>query len=318
MKKASNSESDQDDKDLRDQVGDREGTGRYRMEMTAETIGRFKDLVYDRCHLTFPVSREPQFRRWIVRRAEEGRHRSLADYYQMLANNTAEFEQFLALITTRETYFFRMPEHFEALAHSVLPGIVDREGKKAMAALARGEKYRMRLEVLSAGCATGQETHSLAMQILDSIRYPKAWDITITGTDLNPDALETARRAVYGTLRLGKTPARCIEKYFIPQSPEEIVLSEEVRKITRFETMNLRNLPAMNTFKDKFDIIFCRNVMIYFDLPAQQRLIAALTDCLRPGGYLFTGEGEVLHLYEHSLNILEKNNTVFYQKPEGA
>lgn len=318
MKKAANNGRSSADTGRSDQTGDREGTGRYKMEMTADTIGRFKDLVYDRCHLTFPVSREPQFRRLIARRAEEGKHRSLADYYQALVSSTAEFEQLLSLITTRETYFFRMPEHFEALEQFVLPGIVDREGKKAMAGLARGEKYRMRLEVLSAGCATGQETHSLAMQVLDSIRYPKAWDISITGTDINPDALETARRAVYGTLRLGKTPPRFIEQYFIPLSPEEIMLSEEVRELTRFETMNLRNLPAMNGFKGRFDIIFCRNVMIYFDLPAQQRLVAALTDCLRPGGYLFTGEGEVLHLYDHSLTVVEKCNTIFYQRPEGA
>lgn len=81
--------------------------------------------------------------------------------------------------------------------------------------------------------------------------------------------------------------------------------------------MNLRNLAAApEGYANSFDIIFCRNVMIYFDRPAQERLVAALVACLRPGGYFFTGEGEVLHLYDHHLEIIEHHSSIFYRKSE--
>jgi len=288
------------------------------MELTAENLVMFKDLVYHRCHLSFPQSRETQLRRWLLHRLEEGQHGSLAEYYRVLSTNDQEFERLIALITTRETYFFRMPEQFEALRDMVLPKIIDREGKKSIQALSRGEASRMTLRAWSAGCAYGQEAYSLSMQVLDTIRYSKAWDLKVLGTDINADALEVAKIGRYDRLRLGKTPAPFLEKYFNAYSAEEIVVCDEAKEITEFQKMNLRNLPEMDSFRNLFDIIFCRNVMIYFDLSAQQRLVTALAGCLKSGGYLFTGEGEVLHLYTHSFEVIEREKSVFYRKPEGS
>lgn len=292
--------------------------GNYRMELTADDIGIFKDLVYQRCHLSFPQSRETQLRRWLLHRLEEGKYGSLDEYYRALSSNDGEFERLIALITTRETYFFRMPEQFEALRNVVLPKIIDREGKKAMRALSRGEACRMTLRAWSAGCATGQEAYSLSMRILDTIRYSKAWDLKVLGTDINADVLEVARTGRYDRMRLGSTPARIIETFFNMYSEKEVMVSDEVKEITEFKTVNLKDIPQMGSLKKFFDVIFCRNVMIYFDLPAQQRLVAALSECLKPGGYLFTGEGEVLHLYTHSLEVIEREECVFYRKPEGT
>ena len=286
------------------------------MELTVNDIAQFKDLVYSRSHLSFPASRESQLRRWITQRALAGGYRSFDEYFRTLHASHAEFERLIALITTRETYFFRMPEQFEALGRVVLPAIVDREGKKAMKALSWKKPYRMQLRAWSAGCAMGQEAYSLSMQILDAIRYPKAWDIRVLGTDINAEALEIARAARYDSTRLGKTPSPFIERYFQVSGLEEITVAGAVRDITTFQAVNLRNLPDLASLKNAFDIIFCRNVMIYFDLPAQQRLISALWECLKPGGYLFTGEGEVLHLYDHAFTVKELGACIFYQKSE--
>ncbi len=286
------------------------------MKLSADDIGKFKNLVYNRCHLSFPEGRETQFRHWIMRRMTEGTYRSTDEYYRALSTDEFEFERLVALITTRETYFFRMPHQFEALGDVVLPEIVEREGKKAMKALSRGETCRMRLRAWSAGCATGQETYSLSMQILNTVRYAKAWDIKVMGTDINTDALEIAKAGRYDHLRLGKTPARFIERYFGLGLHEEVVVSDEVKEITEFQRLNLKNLPEMGSLRNYFDIILCRNVMIYFDLPAQQRLVSALSACLKPGGYLFTGEGEVLHLHDHHLEVRERGECIFYRKRE--
>jgi chemotaxis protein methyltransferase CheR len=286
------------------------------MEITEENIARCKELIYRRSNLSFPPSRQAQLRRWIGQRAAEGRYRSFHDYFQALASDRLEFEALIALITTRETYFFRMPEHFKVLAAVALPAIAEREGKKSLAALSRKQSYRMQLRAWSAGCATGQETYSLSMQILDALRYSMAWDIKVLGTDINADAVESARAGRYDSSKLGKLPSQFIERYFLVSGVEEITVAQAVRNITEFKIMNLRHLPDDIIFKNAFDIIFCRNVMIYFDLPAQQRLISSLWQCLKPGGYLFTGEGEVLHLYDHSFMVKEHDGCIYYQRPE--
>jgi chemotaxis protein methyltransferase CheR len=286
------------------------------MEFTSENMIRFKDLIYSRTYLSFSRRREDMLRRWILQRATAARCRSLDDYQRLLISDEKEFEQLIALITTRVTYFFRMPGHFETLADVVLPEIAEREGKKALRALASREPYRMRLRVWSAGCATGQEPYSLSIQILDTIRYTKAWDLKVLGTDINADALAVARAGRYSVMGIGKMPAQFVERYFEVSGLEEISLSEEVRGITEFETLNLRNLPDRKEFKHAFDIIFCRNVMIYFDQPAQQRLVTALWESLAPGGYLFTGEGEVLHITTHAFEVKEWRESVFYRRPE--
>src|SRR5574341_523364 len=163
------------------------------MKFTSEQLGRFKELVYSRSNLSFPGNRETQLQRWLAQRAAEAKFRSADEYYHTLCSDPREFERLVALITTRETYFFRMPGQFEALRDTVLPEIVDREGKASLQALSRQEPYRMRLRAWSAGCATGQEAYSLAMQVLEALRYPKAWDARVLGTDINADGLETAR-----------------------------------------------------------------------------------------------------------------------------
>jgi chemotaxis protein methyltransferase CheR len=287
------------------------------MEFTTEIMIRFKDLIYSRTYLSFSWRREDLLRRWILQQAEALRCRSLDDYYELLSSDGKEFEQLIALVTTRDTYFFRMPGHFEALAEVVLPEIAEREGGKAFCARPGRELHRMRLRVWSAGCATGQEPYSVSIQILDTIRYAKAWDIKVLGTDINTDALAVAKAGRYNVMGVGKMPAQFIERYFEVIGLEEISLSEEVRGITEFETLNLRNLPDRKELKNAFDIIFCRNVMIYFDQPAQQRLVTALWESLIPGGYLFTGEGEVLHPTSHEFEVKEWRESIFYRRPEG-
>jgi chemotaxis protein methyltransferase CheR len=287
------------------------------MELTADALARFKDLVYRQSHLTFPPSREAQFLRSLVRRATEGKYQSIDEYCRALSSDQREFARLLSLITTGETYFFRIPGHFQALSDVVLPEIIDREGKAAMEALARGERYRMKLRAWSAGCSTGQEAYSLAMQILGTVRYPKAWDLRVLGTDISADALETARLGRYDRARLQNAPSHFVERCFKPRQPGEVVVSDEVKEITAFQVKNLKSLPGDQSFREAFDIIFCRNVLIYFDLAAQQRLITDLSACLKPGGYLFTGEGEVLHIYRHVLDAKEHGGCIFYKNPEG-
>jgi chemotaxis protein methyltransferase CheR len=154
------------------------------------------------------------------------------------------------------------------------------------------------------------------MQVLDSIKYPRAWDVSVLGTDIDAGALETARRGRYDRGRLEKVPSSFRDRYFASNPDGTVSVNDEVKAITEFQGLNLKDVLTAGAFRDRFDVILCRNVMIYFDYPAQQRLVTDLAACLKPGGVLFTGEGEVLHLYRHGLETLERANCILYRKQE--
>jgi chemotaxis protein methyltransferase CheR len=286
------------------------------VDVTDEDLERVRELVYGRCHLTFPASRQEQLRRWVTACMTTGGFRSFDDYRRSLASDEHEFQRLISRVTTKETYFFRLPEQFEALRDEVLPAVIERESRRSMQTLAKGDPCRPRLHAWSAGCATGQETYSLAMQVLDGIKYPRAWDLTVLGTDIDAGALETARRGRYDRGRFEKVPSSFLDRFFSSNADGTVSVTDEVKAITEFRDLNLKNLEMAASFHGRFDIILCRNVMIYFDYAAQQHLVSALAGCLKPGGFLFTGEGEVLHLYRHGLETLERTNCIFYRKNE--
>lgn len=286
------------------------------VDVTDGDLERVRELVYGRCHLTFPPSRQEQLRRWVKTCMAAGGFRSCDEYRCSLASNAGEFQRFISRVTTKETYFFRLPEQFEALRDDVLPALVERESRRSMQTLAKGAPCRPRLHAWSAGCATGQEAYSLAMQVLDCIKYPRAWDLTVLGTDIDAGALATARRGCYDRGRFEKVPPSFLERFFLPNPDSSVSVTDEVKAVTEFQELNLKDLATAASFQGRFDVILCRNVMIYFDHPAQQRLVTDLAACLRPGGFLFTGEGEVLHLYRHGFETIERERCIFYRKAE--
>ncbi len=217
---------------------------------------------------------------------------SFSEYISLLFNDPggSELNDFLNKITTNYTYFARENDHFEFLQRQALPYLVQRR---------KGE-----LRIWSAACSSGQEPYNMAMAI-DQYFGPKKqlWDTRILASDISLNVLRKAAEGIYPADNINDLPATWRQLYFDNLPGKRVKVKDTIRKEVVFKIFNL-----MDTFpfKKKFDIIFCRNVMIYFDTPTKNRLISKFYDFLSEGGFLFIG---------HSENI-DKSNTKF--KPVGT
>jgi chemotaxis methyl-accepting protein methylase len=185
-------------------------------------------------------------------------------------------------LTTNKTDFFREPEHFQILAQEVAPKLLaERRGR-----IARG------LKIWSAACSIGAEAYTLAM-VLSELSTAENFDILILGTDICSTALDQARRAIYPADMLAPTPKAMRERYVMysrDPARREARIVPELRRLTRFERLNL--MDSIFPVDEDMDVIFCRNVLIYFSSATQQAVVANLCRHLRPGGYLFLGHSE--------------------------
>jgi chemotaxis protein methyltransferase CheR len=247
----------------------------------------------------------------------------LESYRERLQSDLVEQGRFLDLLTTNETFFFRNVRQFDYLTQTILPRLETVQGEEALRRWGEhgilSPRSRMRLRILCAGCSTGEEPYSVAMALLSTLRYPKAWNLDIQAVDLSETCIEAARRGVYGAERLKNIPPHLAGRY-LESCGEGFRVNDEVRRLVSFHTFNLGRLVGGESLpgggQEPFDIVFCRNVLIYFSPSAQQQLIDTLNCQLRPGGYLFTGDGEPLHLYRHDLQSVADAGCLIYRKRE--
>lgn len=207
---------------------------------------------------------------------------SFQQYMDVLFKDTSggELTKLLNRITTNHSYFMRENEHFDYLKRQVLPYFEkNRPGRD--------------LRIWSAGCSAGQEAYNIAMTIDEYFGLNKgAWDTTIFASDISMKVLESAKNAIYPVDNLKDMPATWKTKYFKDIGGGNVQVSEKIRKEVVFRPLNL--MDPFN-FKKPFDLIFCRNVMIYFDGPTKENLISKFYQTTAPGGFLFIGHSEVIN-----------------------
>lgn len=248
----------------------------------------------------------------------------LAAYRAYLHASPAEGAALVDRLTTNETSFFRNPKQFHFLMQNIVPEWEQEKGKKVIKSWGRSVQEPatsiMKLRVLCAGCSTGEEPYSVAMTLLEALRYPRAWDIEILAGDISASCIRTAMTGFYEEERLRGLPQVYREKY-LTQGVGGATVNTDVKKLIRFSHMNLGDIINGDSFPRagedfRFDIIFCRNVMIYFSAASQQQLVNALFRALVPGGYLFTGDAEPLHLYDHEFATVHDAGCLVYKKLE--
>jgi len=191
-----------------------------------------------------------------------------------------EFGEFINSVTTNLTSFFRESHHFDYLKKTVLPELMQRN------------KSSRRIRIWSAGSSTGEEPYSIAMTVAETM--PPGWDVKILATDLDTDVLAHGERGVYDDSRVEDLDRAVVQRWFVKSrnQPGKLRVKPELQELIYFRQLNLLQPWPM---KGSLDIIFCRNVIIYFDMPTKQKLMNRYADILVPGGHLFLGHSEAMN-----------------------
>lgn len=235
--------------------------------------------------IKLPLTKRTMVEGRLRKRVRALRLRDLTAYCNMLFKEDgleAELVHLIDCVTTNKTDFFREPSHFEFLRDVAVPELAQIQGAKQLS-----------LKVWSSACSTGAEAYTIAMVLQDLVHSGRKLRFSILGTDISTEVLRDARAAIYPRDFVAPVPASMQQRYLMrSRNPREDVVrvAPELRRMVHFERLNL--MDESYPFDRDVDVIFCRNVLIYFDRPTQQAVIDRLLSHLRPGGYLMLGHSE--------------------------
>lgn len=269
---------------------------------------RIRDLVYQVAGIFHPDTKLRLLFDRCSRRMKERKTQTLHEYFECLTvkpERQAELVALLNEITIGETCFFRNQPQLDALRQIVIPKVLEAKAKLPL----------RRLRIWSAGCSTGEEPYTLSMLLLEEAqRRLKDWTIEILATDLNERSLAHAKAAVYGTYSTRNLTPYYRQKYFTPAA-DQLQVQEFVRKNITFSRLNLSDDSRM-IFMKSLDVIFCCNVLIYFDLSSKRRVIQHFYNNLLPHGYLFLGHSESLYGVTDDFRLVHLPAATAYTKGE--
>lgn len=277
--------------------------------MSEEEFRLLRELVYNHCGLWFDDQNAYLLEKRLGRRLAANQLKSFREYYQFLRFNRKrenELEEIMDLLTTNETYFFREEYQLKAFTDEIIP---------ELCAVRGGKERNRRIRVWSAGCSTGEEPYTIAMLLLE-MDCLRDWSIEIIGTDISQRVLQHARRGIYGPSAFRSTDGYFREKYFESQPDGSYRVMDEVRRLVTISHLNLLDSTRMKML-GSFDLIFCRNVIIYFDQIAKKKVVESFYQVLRESGYLLLGHSESLMNLTTLFTLRHFKNDMVYQKPLG-
>ena len=266
----------------------------------------FRKLIYDSCGIYFQDNKKYLLESRLLKRINFLGINSYEEYYDYLRINNGsnrEKKYLFEAITINETFLFRNQPQLDALVSKVIPEILASKAKAG----------KQKLRIWSAASSTGEEAYSAAIIITDMLKpkYP-GLEIEIVGTDINHAVIETAKSGLYKEYSIRNTPAYYLKKYFNNYGNTYEVIPA-IKNTASFKILNLIDDFEMRVMSN-FDIIFCANVLIYFDMKAKIKVINHLYNSLNKGGYLFIGYAETLHMISKAFNIVNFPKTIGYKK----
>jgi len=275
------------------------------LNMSDEAFRQIREFIYQQCGIFFPDNKKYLLEGRLGKRLQFLNLSDFEAYLQFLKYGTKRMDEirfFFEAITINETFFFRNEPQFEAFEQTLVPSVLASRGSNTG-----------KLRIWSAASSSGEEAYTLAMLFLERIkpRYP-GLDIEIVGTDINQAVVETARKGVYRDYSIRNMPKYFLDKYFVTED-SRYHLRDEVKRLVRFENLNLYDRSRMKVMTN-FDIIYCCNVLIYFDAQSKIQVVSNLYDSLRRGGFLFIGYAESLHGISTAFKLINFAKTVAYKK----
>jgi chemotaxis protein methyltransferase CheR len=273
--------------------------------MSDEEFRLIRDIIYSHCGLFFDNDTKYLLEKRLSRRVQLFNLQCFKEYYHFLKydrKKDQELSDLMDILTTNETYFFREAFQLKALTDEILPELKLQKEQ-------RGERS---LRIWSAGCSTGEEPYTIAMLIMEMDCF-RDWRVEVIGTDISHRVLQQSRKAVYGKSSFRTTEERYVKRFFQEQEGGFRV-NDEVRELVTISHLNLFDQNRL-ALLGKMDVIFCRNVIIYFDQAAKKRIIETFYRMLREGGYLLLGHSESLMNISTAFALKHLKNDMVYQKP---
>ena len=274
--------------------------------MSDDEFQLLRDYIYGHCGINFDENSKYILEKRLSHRLADLNLPTFYDYYHYLKynrNKEQELNDIMDVLTTNETYFFRESFQLKAFSDEIIPELIK---KKA----ARGSRS---LRIWSAGCSTGEEPYTIAM-LLSTNPELSGWNIEIIGTDISQRVLQQARRAVYGKSSFRATEESDLHRFF-HQQDDGYKVNDSIREMVTISHLNLFDTNRM-TMLGKIDLIFCRNVIIYFDYAAKKRVIESFYSALYDGGFLLLGHSESLMNVTTLFSLRHFKNDMIYQKPD--
>jgi len=272
------------------------------VEVLSESEFRlFSDFIHEECGVKIGLEKRAFLESRLRRRMGELGIGNAYEYYRLVKHSGEKSQELPALLDTLmicETSFFRNAPQFDLLKDKVLPEVMAKKERSASRVV----------RVWSAGCSTGQEPYSLVITLLESIGPVSDWTIRVFASDLSFTALERAQCGMYRGDQIKEVEGSLRQKYFRPENGH-FVVSDQIKRHVIFDYHNLKHDNGLRGL----DIIFCRNVLIYFDAEEQRRLINRFASCLVPGGYLFLGHAESLQGLSSSFAMVHRNKGIAYK-----
>ena len=267
----------------------------HQLALSDKEFQQFQKMIYDIAGISMSAAKKPLVSGRLAKRVKHHSLRSYDDYFRLLMNNggNGELQMAIDLLTTNETYFFREPKHFEFLRDRILP-----ERKL-------GRPFRL----WSAASSSGEEPYSIAMLLAD-VLGETPWEMI--GSDISMRILERARSGLYAMERAENIPKHYLTRFCLKGTGAQdgkFLVAKELRNRIQFHQVNLNEtLPKLG----EFDVIFLRNVMIYFDVETKRQVVGRMMSLLQPGGYLIIGHSESLNGVNDELKVVTPS---VYRKP---
>ena len=271
--------------------------------LSEDVFRLIRDIIKDYCGLYFDDSSRYLIEKRLSRRVKSHHLNDFRDYYRFIRydkNTEQEFSAIMDVLTVNETYFFREQNQLKAFSEEIL------------GELKETNKDRKTLRIWSAGCSTGEEPYTISM-LINGMGNFNGWDIEICGSDINQRVLQVARKGIYRKNSFRTTEPYYIRKYFTEEGGA-FQINDSVKKPVNFSYLNLLD-PFKTRFLGNMDIIFCRNVLIYFDNASRRRVIENFYNRLVDGGYLLLGHAESLINISTAFHLKHLKNDMVYQKP---
>ena len=275
--------------------------------MSGEEFAKFCEFFYRKTGIQFQGSKKYFVDRRIADRIEKTGSESFRDYFTMVRfeANGEELQLLVNALTVNETYFFREDYQFDALVTGILPVV------------AASKRREDPIRIWSIPCSSGEEPYSIAINILERWEQADSWNIEISASDIDSKILHEARTGIYSERSLTRVSAQMRCKYFVPRLDGSFQICDELRQSIDFSLVNVVNPLHTHRFHD-IDVIFCRNLLIYFDDVGRRETVEMLFDALSPGGFVCLGHSESMSRMSSIFLPRKFGETIVYQKPLSA